>query len=296
MIDYAAARAVALVARTGSFEAASRMLSVTPSAISQRVRALEEKIGSVLIERGTPCRPTETGAAICRHMEQVGLLERELLHDLPGLGGDRQETPVLGVATNADSLATWILPALVLHARTAGCLLDIVIDDEAHTADWLRRGRVAAAVTALERPVQGCSVTPLGRLDYVATASPEFALRHFASGVTAGSLERAPVLTHDSKDLLQVEWAKEVAGAALSLPTHYIPSAHAFVEAGLAGLGWALNPQQLVAAHLAAGRLVEIAPGRRFRRSLYWQISRVAARSLAPLSRAVKAAARAALT
>lgn len=85
MIDYPSARAVALVVETGSFERAARVLNITPSAVSQRVRQLEERLGAVLIERGTPCRATEKGAWLCRHVEQVGLLEQDLLRHLPGL-------------------------------------------------------------------------------------------------------------------------------------------------------------------------------------------------------------------
>ena len=74
MLDYASLSAVAVVIREGSFEGAARALNVTPSAISQRVKQLEERVGGVLIVRGQPCTPTEMGRLICRHVEQVGML------------------------------------------------------------------------------------------------------------------------------------------------------------------------------------------------------------------------------
>lgn len=292
MIDYPAARAVALVVQTGSFEAAARALNVTPSAVSQRVRQLEDRLGAVLIDRGQPCTATDTGARLCRHMEQVGLLERDLIDHLPGLVQGAAGPVTVSLATNADSLATWFLPAIAGVARDTGFLFDIALDDEDNTADWLRSGRVVAAVTALDRPVPGCTIRPLGALRFAATASPAFVARHFSQGVTAAALARAPALTHNHKDRLQQHWARQVAGQPVALATHWLPSAQGFVDATLAGMGWAMNPRLLVADHLAQGRLVELVPGTPLDRPLFWQITRLAAPRLKPLTAAVTATAR----
>ncbi|HWV22075.1 MAG TPA: LysR family transcriptional regulator, partial [Devosia sp.] len=138
MIDYAAALAVARIVQTGSFEKAARALNVTPSAISQRVRQLEERMGTVLIERGTPCIATEKGAWLCRHMELVGMLENDLLRHLPGLGDMQANPATIDVAVNADSLGTWFLPAAAAFAESSGILLNIAVDDQEHTAEALR--------------------------------------------------------------------------------------------------------------------------------------------------------------
>lgn len=295
MIDYPAARAVATVVRTGSFERAARMLGVTPSAISQRVRQLEERLGVVLIERGNPCRATEKGTWLCRHMTHVDMLENELLTNLPGLG-EAGPTPVtLDIATNADSLGTWFLKAASSFTATSDYLLNIAIDDQDHTDDWLRRGRVVAAVTALAEPIAGCQLKSLGRLRYHATASPDFVRRHFPNGVTAEALATAPALTFNQKDGLQHDWVAGTFGAAQSFPTHWLPSTHGFVDAGLLGIGWGLNPIQLVRDHLAAGRLVELVPGATLDIALYWQVSRLVANQLAGLTQSVLTAARAEL-
>jgi LysR family transcriptional regulator, chromosome initiation inhibitor len=287
MIDYAAARAVALIAQTGSFEAAARALNVTPSAISQRVRNLEERLGTVLIERGSPCMATEKGAWLCRHMEHVGMLEKELLEHLPGLESGSTGTITLHIAANADSLGTWFLPAVSKFAEGTDYLLNIAIDDEDHTAEWLKRGRVVAAVSALATPVQGCAVKPLGALHYIATASPEFVRRHFHDGVTREAIGRAPALTFNHKDRLQQEWVQQTFGRLIEFPTHWLPATQAFVDASLAGLGWSLNPVQLVQDHIASGRLVELVPRTLLDRPLYWQINRLAAKRLDRLTRKV---------
>lgn len=295
MIDYAAARAVAAVERTGSFERAAQELAVTPSAVSQRVKQLEERLGAVLIARGSPCTATETGAWLCRHMDHVGLLEKELRTHLPGLAATPAPRVTLTIACNADSLATWLMPAITAFSGATDDLISLAIDDQDHTADWLARGQVLAAVTSLAKPVAGCRVTALGRLRYHATASPDFVARHFPEGVTPEALAHAPGLTFNQKDQLQHDWIRQVFGETLAYPTHWLPSSQAFVAAALGGMGWGLNPASLVAEHLRDGRLTELVPGATFDVPLYWQVSRLAAERLAPLTRALVATARAAL-
>ncbi len=85
MLDYAGLEALAAVLREGSFDRAARKLHVTPSAISQRIKLLEERVGQVLVMRGTPCTGTEAGRRLCLHVEQVALLENELRRANPEL-------------------------------------------------------------------------------------------------------------------------------------------------------------------------------------------------------------------
>ncbi len=296
MLDYALLAALAAVVRSGSFERAAQQLNVTPSAVSQRVKLLEERMGTVLVVRGSPCSGTPAGLRLSQHAERVSLLESELRDGLPGLPQDGPPVTVR-MAVNADSLATWFVAAMAeTSAKTGDLLYDLVLDDQDHSADWLRRGEVLAAVTSGGKPVQGCDSTALGALRYVATASPAFLRRHFPDGVNAASLARAPRLTFNGKDRLQAEWTRQAFGAEIASPTHWMPSTHAFVDAALAGLGWGMNPETLVAAHLRDGRLVALVPDQPLDVPLYWQRSRIASRTLADITRAVLTTARARLT
>lgn len=294
MLDYPALQAVSLVVRTGSFEKAAQALNVTPSAVSQRVKQLEERLGTVLIIRGQPCMATERGEWLCRHMEQVGLLEGELMVRLPALAepGATQQRVTLRIATNADSLGTWFLGAVAAFANRSTHLLDIAVDDQEHTAEWLRRGRVLAAVTALAKPIQGCRVMPLGSLRYLATASPEFMTTYFSEGVTAQALARAPSLIFNQKDRLQSQWMQLALGESPGHPVHWVPSTQGFVDASLLGIGWCANPELLVKDHIAAGRLRELVPGAPLDIPLFWQVNRIAADRLLELTRAVVETAR----
>lgn len=295
MLDYAALAALAAVIREGSFERAARALHVTPSAVSQRIRLLEERVGCALVVRGQPCRATDTGWRLCQHVDHVRLLEQELHVTLPALAPEGATRVVLPMAVNADSLATWLAPALTAFAAGAPVLMALEVDDQDHTAEWLRSGTVLAAVTATARAAAGCNSRPLGTMRYRAAASPAFMARHFASGVNPASLALAPSLLFNAKDALQERWVTRQFHQPVELPRHTLPSPQAFVTAALAGMGWGLHPQALVEAHLREGTLVELVSDTPLDVPLYWQHARAASALLDGVSRVVLAAAHQAL-
>ncbi|MDB5101447.1 MAG: ArgP/LysG family DNA-binding transcriptional regulator [Cyanobacteria bacterium RYN_339] len=291
MLDYPALAALAAVVREGSFERAADKLHITPSAVSQRVRGFEERLGTVLVVRGQPCTPTELGRSLCAHYDRVQLLEAELE---PAL--QLQAAPItLKLAVNADSLATWFPAAGAAFAARSGICLDLVLDDEAHTAERLRSGEVLAAVTSDAEPVQGCKTLRLGGMTYLACGSPAYVQRHFADGVSADALAHAPYLRFDRRDRLQARWAREAHGIDLNGPVHWVPSAMGFLDMALAGLAWGLQPRSLVRPHLAGGRLIELAPAHPVEVQLYWTVARIHATSLQALTDAVLEAAKAGL-
>ena len=295
MFDYPALAALAAVIREGSFERAARALHVTPSAVSQRIRLLEERAGCTLVVRGQPCRATATGRRLCRHVDRVRLLEQELHDALPTLASGAGARVALPVAVNADSLATWFAPALASFAARAPVLMDVVVDDETHTAEWLRSGAVLAAVTSAAHPPTGSDSQPLGAMRYLAAASPEFVRRHFAGGVTAANLAQAPSLMFNAKDELQARWVRRLCRRHVELPRHALPSPQAFVAAAAAGMGWGLHAQPLIAELLRAGALVELVANTPLDVPLYWQHARAASSLLDGLGRTVVEAAHAAL-
>ena len=291
MLDYAALAALAAVIREGSFDRAALALHVSPSAVSQRIRLLEERVGCALVVRGQPCLATDTGRRLCRHVDHVRLLEQELQGTLPALAPEGVARVALPIAVNADSLATWFAPALAAYAADAPVLVDLAVDDQDHTGDWLRSGAVLAAVTGTARPAAGCNSLPLGAMRYVAAASPAFVARHFVGGVGAGSLALAPSLVFNAKDDLQARWVRRLCHRHVDLPRHTLPSPQAFVTAALAGMGWGLQPLALIAGHLRDGSLVELVPDSALDVPLYWQHARAATQWLDSLTGRVMAAA-----
>lgn len=291
-IDLAQLSAFAAVVDEGSFEAAARRLHVTPSAVSQRVKALEARMGQILVTRTRPAGATPAGQVLARYAGQVRLLESEALAGLAS-GGDADVR--LAVAVNADSLATWFLPALAGLADERAARFEIHKEDQDHSATLLREGAVMAAVTGDPRAVQGCSVRPLGRMRYLGVATPRFARRWFPDGPTATALAAATTLVFNRKDSLQSRFAREVAGRRVDPPVTVLPSSVGFADATVLGLAWAMLPESMARDPLADGRLVEFAPGRHLDVPLYWQRWKLESPLLADLTDAVVAAAAAQL-
>lgn len=287
-LDSAQLSAFATVIDEGSFERAAAVLHVTRSAVSQRVKLLEERVGQVLVRRATPCTPTDAGQALYRHAREVALSEADAL---TAIGGGQQTSTRLAIGVNADSLATWFPHAMAQAAEGQNITFDIHVEDQDHSANLLREGRVMAAVTADPQPVQGCKVLPLGTLRYRALASPAFMQRHFAQGVTAAALATAPMLVFNRKDALQARFAARITRRTLAPPVHWVPEAHAFVMATRAGLGWGMTPDPMVQGDLRAGTLVELIAGNPVDVPLYWQYWRLNVQALQHMTEAVQQAA-----
>ena len=287
MFDYPLLAALAAVIRTGSFEQAAQELNVTSSAISQRIKLLEDRLGTVLVVRATPCRATTTGLRLVRHAEDVRLLEHATRRDLSNSLPIEKPTSVR-IAVNADSLATWFIDAA---AACEDMLFDLVLDDQDNSADWLRRGEVVAAVCSHSTPIHGCNSRALGALRYIASASPEFIAKWFPHGVSVEALQQAPAICFNSSDRLQSEWIQRVFGTKLSIPSHRMPSSHAFADATLAGLGWGMNLEILTAEHFKDGHLVPLKAGHTLDVELYWQFNRITANSIDDITQAVRKAA-----
>lgn len=281
--------ALSAVLRHGSFDAAAAALGVSPSAVSQRIKALEDRIGTTLVHRAQPCTGTPLGNRLAKHAQDVALLEANAL---AGLADRPGAPPRVSLAVPADSLATWLIPAL---AQVQDLCFDLVLDDQDTSDDWLRRGAVSAAVTGHARAAPGCDVHALGSLRYVATASPAFVDRYLGGVFSPSGLAKAPMLVFNPKDRLQHRWAEAQGCQRFHPPIHHLPSSHGFVDAALFGLGWGMNPLSLVADHLARGTLVSLVPDAPLDVPLFWQITRVMAPALTTLTAAIGKSARGSL-
>jgi LysR family transcriptional regulator (chromosome initiation inhibitor) len=284
-------RTLLAVVDEGTFDAAATALHLTPSAVSQRVKALEQRTGRVLLVRSKPVRPTESGEVIVRFARQLARMERDARAEL-GLGAG-EETTRVPVAVNADSLATWFLPALARVPEHLRVTFDLHREDEEHTAALLREGRVMAAVTSSPDPVSGCSVRPLGRMRYHAVASPQFAERHFGGGPVARRLVTAPVVVFDRRDSYQDRFARVLrrGRGGASPARHYVPTPEGYLRAVVLGLGWGMVPEVQALPLIEEGSLVHLAPDRPMDAPLYWQQWKLDSPALAALAEAVTAAA-----
>lgn len=279
-------RALAAIIDEGTFEAAADLLKISPSAVSQRIKALETSVGQVVVRRGVPCAPTEAGAVLLRMARQVQVLEAETRH---ALGNDASSRTVTPVAVNADSLATWFVPVLHEAADWADTTLDLHVEDEDHSSRLLRQGDVIGAVTADPTPVNGCRAEQLGFMRYVPVAAPALR-RRFTTG---GGVDWAamPVLEFNAKDDLQRR-ALRSRGVDRPPPTHTIPSSEGFLAAVRAGLGWGMAPEIQLGTDLLDGALVLLDDHAHHDVALYWQTWTLESERLNRITASVRKAGR----
>ncbi|ODR92350.1 ArgP/LysG family DNA-binding transcriptional regulator [Sinorhizobium alkalisoli] len=286
MMDYQAVKAVVCVIRLGSFDKAARELKVTQSAVSQRVKQLEQRLGVALIVRGSPCSATTAGARLVHHFERVELLERQLATSMPSLigPGSLPERMTIRIAANPEWLGSWILDAVSDFVRCAPFLVDLVLNETIPTLERLRADEVVAAVTLGEERLEDHDSSSLGRLRLVAVATPDYSSRHFPQGAIPEVMVKAPGLALGPTDPLPKRWVKVALGDDVEFPVHRLPSRASIFDAALAGLGWGIVPLHLAAAHLRSGTLTELITGTGFDLPVQWQVHRVAVRQLEGLT------------
>ncbi len=271
--DSDALECLAAIVEEGGFERAAVRLSVTQSAVSQRLRALEAQVGTVLLVRSRPIKPTTAGRLLIKHAMQMRLLRADLETDLqdltPGTGAMREEDRI-SIAINADSIATWALPALG-EMVSEGLPLEIITDDQDFTHEWLREGQVLGCVTTLKQALRGCKVLSLGAMQYVAVASAEYASVHCPQGLTPHNFRQIPFIAFNRKDDLQTEFVSRACGLRrVALSQRFVPSSEGQVRAVLAGWGVSVLPELQVQHLLASGALVNLAPQVTLPVNLYW--------------------------
>jgi LysR family transcriptional regulator (chromosome initiation inhibitor) len=284
----AAVEALVAIADHGTFEAAARALHVSPSAVSQRIRGLEREVGRVVVRRGSPCEPTEAGAALVRLGRQARLLDDEVRVALrEGVG--RVD---LTVAVNADSLASWFRDVLAEVGTRDDVALRLVVEDQAYSTGLLRSGEALAAVTSDPQPVQGCRSERLGFLRYRPAATPELAAR-WRRG-QGHDWQRMPVVVFNAKDALQHDVLR-ARGVTEPDMMHLVPTSADFHEAVRLGVGWGMLPEPQLLPDLETGRLVTLGGRTRHDVQLHWQRWRIDSAALATLTDAVRRAAAARL-
>lgn len=273
--------ALAAVVETGSFDAAAATLHVTPSAVSQRIKALEQRVGQVLVRRERPCTVTAAGAPLLRLAAQSALLEAEALAEF---GGDEVGSARIALAVNADSMATWFAS---VFERLDSVLFDVRIEDQDHSARLLREGAVMGAVTTERSPVPGCRVQSLGVMRYIPTASKDFVERYLPEGFTARAAAHAPSVAWNRDDALQDMFLRKAFRRQLTPPTHFVPTAEGFGAAVRSGLGWGMFPEQLADATRDLVRISDL----HLDVPLYWQCWKLDSALVSTVTDAVRAAA-----
>ncbi len=178
MLDYKLLQALAAVIENGGFERAGEVLGLTQSAVSQRIKSLEVRLGQPVLVRHPELQATPAGNKLLNHFQQVQLLERDLRKTIPALAED---TTRLRIAINADSLATWWASVVGDFCSREGLLLDLVIEDQDVGLKRMRDGDVAALQqqpACRRRAVRGSGGNGLHAHGDAPVRPPVFSRRH----------------------------------------------------------------------------------------------------------------------
>ena len=282
MVDYKLLMALAAVIEHAGFERAASNLGLSQSAVSQRIKLLEARLGTAVLVRSAPPQATAAGQRLLNHVQQVRLLERDLQADLPQMADAAGRTR-LRVALNADSLATWWAAAVSAWCERERVLLDLKVEDQDVGLRRMRSGEVAACLCAAEQPVAGARSLLLGQMPYLAVASPAFVQRHFPQGVAAADVARIPAVVFGPDDRLQHRFVQQL-GVTGEFDYHLCPSSEGFVRMLEAGVGWGMVPALQVTEELETGRLLQLLPGQTLEVPLYWHYWRSGGQLLAGLT------------
>ncbi|KXF80189.1 LysR family transcriptional regulator ArgP [Enterovibrio coralii] len=268
-LDYRWLEALDAVIANGGFDRAADALFITQSAVSQRVKQLEKLVAQPVLVREMPPQPTAIGKKLLGLYRRVQLLEQELIPELAPEGFSRIVT--VPIATNADSLATWLLPALTPLMNAQTLEINLIVDDESRSLNRLRSGEAVVAVSSEPTPLHGCIATPLGTMHYRCVSTPDFKARYFPNGLNSDSVSRAPAVVFDRFDDMHTQFVSE----RFNLPTvgwrsHMVRSSDAFVKMAKLGVAYCLIPELQIEQELAEGSLIDLCPGDGVERHLYW--------------------------
>ncbi|WP_277656743.1 LysR family transcriptional regulator ArgP [Seleniivibrio woodruffii] len=269
MYDYKLLEAFCAVVECGGFEKAAEKLFITQSAVSQRVRLLEDAAKSVLLVRSNPPVPTDTGRAFIAHFNKVRMLESELEKTLSH-DEDCGYTSI-SVGLNADTLATWFFDAIEETVKRENILLKLRVDDQEVTHGMLKNGDVSGCISTRSTPMQGCSVHYLGKTTYRMYVSPHKKDEWFPEGFTIEALKSVPVIIYNERDTLHTQMFRNALGTEeVQYPSLFIPSVEKYLDAVMRGMGIGMMPDPQCWPFLQKGIIADAAAPFTVEAHLYW--------------------------
>jgi LysR family transcriptional regulator (chromosome initiation inhibitor) len=269
MLDYKLLHAFSIVVDEQNFAKAASVLSITQSAVSQRIKTLEQTLGQPVLVRAQPLVATHIGKKLLAHYQQVKQLEQDIIPDISA--NSKTETITANIASNADSLATWLIAAIGDVCHEYNVAVNFRLADENRTINYLKDGEVFGAISTYEQALPGCTLDKLGDMHYILVAAPSFVERYFPEGISEIALESAPAVAYDQKDDMHIKYIEQTFGLkGGSYPCHTVRSSEAFVGFALQGLAYCLIPKLQIQAELSAGNLVDLMPDNSISRTLYW--------------------------
>lgn len=255
MLDYKLLEAFYFVVKNGGFEKAATALCITQSAVSQRVKLLEEQVGKVLLLRSSPPKATIEGDIYINHYLNVSNLEQGINIK------SKNSREIIKIGINADSLETWFMP-LAQKLLPQNALLELKLEDQDKTIDYLKNGEVVATISSWDKGIQGCSMDKIGSMRYRMLGTDDFKDRWFKDGLTLDNICKAPAVLFNTDDNLHDYQLKSIFKSIPIYPKNYIPSSEQFLNFILNGYGYGLVPDLQSEKYIKERSLIDLTPNK----------------------------------
>jgi DNA-binding transcriptional LysR family regulator len=224
------------VARERHFSRAARALGLTQSALSLRIRNLEDAVGTTLFLRDRAgVRLTATGESLLRYCRMKDELEAEALAQLRP-GNAQELSGVIRLGGFSSVMRSVVLPALqplfTRHRKIALSLLSRELDE---LPDALRRGEIDYLILDRELESEGIEAVSLGYEDNVLVTD------------RARTAPEDVYLDHDERDQVTTRYLRLQGRRGTRVRRQFLDEVYAIMDGVRLGLGQAVLPRHLIA-------------------------------------------------
>jgi DNA-binding transcriptional LysR family regulator len=292
LIDVESLRCFEAAATALSFRAAAARVALSPAALSDRVRRLEEQLGERLFERTTRrVSLTAAGLRLLPHARQ--LLENHGRCQEIARGAEHDPPFELRVGTRFELGLSWLVPALpTLEAAAPGRTLHLTFGDHPDLLGRVMQGSLDAAVSSARIAGAAVDYRVLHRESYVFVAAAALLRKR---PLRKPAEAAAHTLVDISPDLPLFRYFLDQAGGTVAWRfgrLEFLGTIGAVRQRVMQERGVAVLPEYFVAEDLARGRLRRLLTGVRLLEDsfrLFWRRGHPQAAALARLADELRA-------
>jgi DNA-binding transcriptional LysR family regulator len=280
--DLAALQMLCAVHKLGSFSAAGKALGLTQQAVSSRMRALEDQIGTPVLlrsPRGSTLTPTGTlivGWAMAV-LDAAGQLDA-------GITSVRQNSSQKLRVVASQTIAEHLLPGWLVTLRrqqegnnAIPSAIDLIVANSEASAALTRAGEVDVGFIESPRHGPGLSSQKLLRDELVVVVAPAHRWARRKAPLTAAELANTPLVTRElgsgTRSAFESILTRQVPDSPHADPAVELSTSAAVRSAIAAGIAPGVLSKLAVRDDITLGRLVAVATERPLWRSLtaVWQ-------------------------
>jgi molybdate transport repressor ModE-like protein len=243
------------VSQTGSFAAAARELGLVPSAVTYRIRQIEDALDVLLFDRSSrQARLTDAGTELLREggrlLQEIDAVANRVKR--VATGWESQLTIAVDTVVSCATVMELVQAFFELAPTTRLRLLD---ESLTGTLETLTRGQADLAIGVVLEPGNspGIQTLPIGEMQFVYVVAPHHPLAKLREPVSDEVLQK-------HRAIAVADSVQHGAAATFSLlpgqDVLTVPTMRAKIDAQLRGLGGGFVPEPLARPHVERGTLV----------------------------------------